>query len=224
MLCLLASNSADKWAYNISKPTWPKLIVRQIKREYEIRHEELISYHHVAIKLAYIFDGFYISHVSRLQNMRAYALTALAAIFALSADTCYDLTVATRHIFHLKYSLEVSEVHTTSTNFKPRNWHFLIIDYSLHGKLPDDQKEATFIQRRSSLFYYDLVVKSYTAAHMTMYFSAVYPPQKHKKYSKKLMWHIRCLSARSKAQRLITQAWLLLANDDCRYSAICKTV
>jgi len=31
--------------------------------------------------------------------------------------------VATRHLFYPKYSLEVSEIHTTSTNFEPRDWH-----------------------------------------------------------------------------------------------------
>ena len=54
-----------------------KLIVNQIKREYEVCHEDLILYHHAAIKLANTFDGFYISHVSRLQNTKADALAAL---------------------------------------------------------------------------------------------------------------------------------------------------
>ena len=48
-----------------------KLIINQVKGEYEIRHENLIPYHHAAIKLAGSFDGFYISYVSRLQNTKA---------------------------------------------------------------------------------------------------------------------------------------------------------
>jgi len=56
-----------------------KLIINQVKGEYEVRHEDLIPYHHVAIQLANTFDGFYISHVSRLQNTKADALAALAA-------------------------------------------------------------------------------------------------------------------------------------------------
>ena len=35
-----------------------KLIINQVKGEYEIRHEDLIPYHHAAIKLADSFDGF----------------------------------------------------------------------------------------------------------------------------------------------------------------------
>jgi len=38
-----------------------KLIINQVKREYEVRHEDLIPYHHAAIKLADSFDDFYIS-------------------------------------------------------------------------------------------------------------------------------------------------------------------
>ena len=45
-----------------------KLIVNQIKGEYELHHEDLIPYHHAAIKLDDSFDGFYISHVSRRLN------------------------------------------------------------------------------------------------------------------------------------------------------------
>jgi len=42
-----------------------KLIVNQVKGEYEVQHENLVSYHHAVIKMANSFDGFYISHVSR---------------------------------------------------------------------------------------------------------------------------------------------------------------
>jgi len=51
------------------------------------------------------------------------------------------VTVTTRH-FCPKFSLEVSEVHTTSTHFESRDWWFSIIEYALHGILPDDSKEA----------------------------------------------------------------------------------
>ena len=88
---------------------------------YEVRHEDLLPYHHPAIKLADSFDGFYISHVSRLQNTKADALSALAATLAFLVDTTYRLTVDTHHLFCLKYDLEVSKVHTTSTDFEPRD-------------------------------------------------------------------------------------------------------
>jgi len=126
----------------------------------EVRHEDLIPYHNAAIKLADLFDSFYISHVSRLPNTKADVLAVLAATLALSVDTTYRLTVTTHHLFYPKYGLEVSEVHTISTNFEPRDWRFLIIDYALHGILPDDPKEAASIRRISTTFYYDTVVKT----------------------------------------------------------------
>ena len=68
-------------------------------------HEDLIPYHHAPIKLANSFDDFYISHVSHLLNIKAGALAALTTTLALPVDTTYHLTVATRHLFCLKYSL-----------------------------------------------------------------------------------------------------------------------
>ena len=66
-----------------------KLIINQLKGENEVHHEDLVSYHHAAIQLANTFEGFYISHVSRLQNTKADALAALAATLVLPADTIY---------------------------------------------------------------------------------------------------------------------------------------
>ena len=78
--------------------------------------------------------------------MKADALAVLEATLALPANTSYHLTVATHPLLCPKYSLEVSKVHTISTNFELRDWRFSIIDYALHGILLDDPKEATSIQ------------------------------------------------------------------------------
>ena len=94
------------------------------------------------------------------KRQRADVLAVLAVTLALTTDTTYRLTVATRHLFYPKYSLEVSEVHTRSTNFEPKDWRFPIIDYVLHGILPDDPREAVSVRRRSTRFYYDAVVKT----------------------------------------------------------------
>jgi len=39
------------------------------------------------------------------------------------------------------------------------DWWFSIIDYALHGILPDNPKKATSVRWRSTRFYYDTVVK-----------------------------------------------------------------
>jgi len=72
-----------------------KLIVNQVKGEYEVRHEDFVPYYHAVIKMANSFDGFYIGHVSRFQNTKADDLAALAATLALPIDTIHHFTVAT---------------------------------------------------------------------------------------------------------------------------------
>ena len=42
-----------------------KLIVNQVRGEYEVRHEDLVPYHDAIIKLAGRFKSFYINHVPR---------------------------------------------------------------------------------------------------------------------------------------------------------------
>jgi len=71
-----------------------KLIIYQVKEEFEVRHRDLVPYYHAVIKMAKLFDGFYIGHVSQSQNTKADALAALAATLALSIDTTYHLIVA----------------------------------------------------------------------------------------------------------------------------------
>jgi len=56
------------------------LIINQVKGEYEVRHEDLVPYHHAVIKMANSFNGFYIGHVSNFQNIKGDALVALAVI------------------------------------------------------------------------------------------------------------------------------------------------
>jgi len=41
-----------------------KLIDNQVKGEYEVRHEDLVPYHHAIIKMANSFDSVYISHLA----------------------------------------------------------------------------------------------------------------------------------------------------------------
>jgi len=43
-----------------------KLIVNQVKGEYEVRHEDLVPYYHAVIERANSYDSFYIGHVSCL--------------------------------------------------------------------------------------------------------------------------------------------------------------
>jgi len=62
-----------------------KLIVNQVRREYEVRHENLVPYHNATIHMAERFKNFYIDYVPRQQNEHADALASLAASLALPA-------------------------------------------------------------------------------------------------------------------------------------------
>ena len=82
-----------------------KLIINQVKGEYEVHHEDLVPYYHAVIEMANLFDDLYIGHVSRSQNTKADALAALATKLALPVDIEYHLTVATRHLVCSKHML-----------------------------------------------------------------------------------------------------------------------
>ena len=86
----------------------------------------MVPYYHSVNKMANLFDGFYIGHVSRSQNTKADALAVLAATLALPINITYHLTVITRHLVCPKYVLKTKEVHITSTDFEPRDWRFPI--------------------------------------------------------------------------------------------------
>ncbi|XP_020262909.1 uncharacterized protein LOC109838892 [Asparagus officinalis] len=71
-----------------------KLIVNQIKGEYEVRHNDLMPYHKVATKLAQSFEGFYISYITHLKITHAKALASLAATLALVPKSTRCTTMA----------------------------------------------------------------------------------------------------------------------------------
>ena len=51
-----------------------KIIINQVRGEYEVRHEELVPYHNATIHMAERFRNFYIHHVSHQQNVHALSL------------------------------------------------------------------------------------------------------------------------------------------------------
>ena len=55
-----------------------KLIINQVCKNYEVRHEDLVSYHNTTIYMAERLRNFYIDHISRQRNAHADALASLA--------------------------------------------------------------------------------------------------------------------------------------------------
>ena len=63
-----------------------KLIVNQVRGEYEVQHEDLVSYHNATINIAEKFRSFYIDHISCQQNAHVDALASLATSLALPLE------------------------------------------------------------------------------------------------------------------------------------------
>jgi len=70
-----------------------KLIVNQVRGEYEVRHEDLVPYHNATIYMAEKFRNFYIDHEPRQQNALADALASLVASLALPAGATEKVLV-----------------------------------------------------------------------------------------------------------------------------------
>jgi len=143
----LAHEMGDLEAYGDSK-----LIINQVKGEYQVHHGDLVPYYHAVIKVANLFNGLYIGYVSRSQNTKADALAALAATLTLPIDITYHLTVATRYLVCPKQVLKTKEIHSISTDFEPRDWRFSLIDYALHDILLDDPKKRHLSDECLSIF------------------------------------------------------------------------
>ena len=69
-----------------------KLIVNQVREEYEVRHEDLVPYYSATIQMAERFKNFFIDHVPCQQNAHADALASLAASLALPAGVVKKIT------------------------------------------------------------------------------------------------------------------------------------
>ena len=83
-----------------------KLIVNQICREYEARHEDLVPYYNTTIYMAKRFRKFYIDHVPRQQNAHADALPSLAASLALPARAVGKILVYSHDLCCPRFAFE----------------------------------------------------------------------------------------------------------------------
>ena len=72
-----------------------KLMVNQVRKEYEVRYEDLVSYHNATIHMVEMFKNFYIDHIPRQQNAHADALVSLFTSLALPAGAIEKVTVMT---------------------------------------------------------------------------------------------------------------------------------
>ena len=101
-----------------------KLIVNQVRGEYEVRHEDLVPYHNATINIAEKFKSLYINHVPRQQNAHADALPSLAASLALQPKRqkrySYTAMTCTVRSSPLKIISLQSEVFKSKRFLKPQ--------------------------------------------------------------------------------------------------------
>lgn len=87
---------------------YSRLVINQVRGEYEVRNKDLISYYRAIIAWTEKFKGLYINHIPRKDNMHVDALTSLVATLALPPKVEQKVLVARRNLYHPKYALEIN--------------------------------------------------------------------------------------------------------------------
>lgn len=146
-----------------------KLIISQVKGEYDVKNKDLVPYHQATIPWAEKFTGFYIDFISRKDNTHAEAVASLVATLALSPKLKQKVLVTSRTLYHPKEALVIKNdvkqilknktLYETSTSMELRDWWFPFVDFVLYDTFPKDPKEVTLIKRRVDQFYYNAIIK-----------------------------------------------------------------
>ena len=174
-----------------------KLVINQVRGEYVVRHEDLVSYYNTTIYMAERFRNFYIDHVPHQQNTYVDSLASLAASLALLVGVVEKILIYSHDLYYPRFAfedhkkltrdLQVKEALETSTGTELRDWRYPYIDYALYGILSDDPKEAAVIRREASKFYYSAITRAlYRQSHDGIHLHCL-STKRHRKYLKRLM-------------------------------------
>ena len=86
-----------------------KLIVNQVRGEYEVIHEDLVPYYNATIYMVERFRNLYIDHVSRQQNAHADTLASLAASLPLAAGVVEKILVYSHDLYCPRSLLKITK-------------------------------------------------------------------------------------------------------------------
>ena len=75
-----------------------QLVIKQLLEEYEVKKEDLLSYHKYALRLLDKLNTVKLQHVPRSANKMADALANLAATLALGAEESINVPVCNRWV------------------------------------------------------------------------------------------------------------------------------
>ncbi|XP_019258730.1 PREDICTED: uncharacterized protein LOC109236944 [Nicotiana attenuata] len=132
-----------------------KLIINQLLRSYEVKKEDLLTYHQYASGLLEKFDQVFLNHVPREKNRKADALVNLATTMALGENESTKVYVCHRWVIPILLDLQINESHHTSVRvIEEEDWRQPLIEYLEHGKLPEDPRQRTDIKRRAPRFIF----------------------------------------------------------------------
>jgi len=95
-----------------------KLIVNQVRGEYEVGHEDFVSYHNATIYMVEKFRNFYIDHVLRQQNAHADALASLAVSLAHPAGAAEKVLVYSHNLYWSRFTFEDNQNPTRDIQVK----------------------------------------------------------------------------------------------------------
>jgi len=96
----------------------PKLIINQVRGEYEVRHEDLVPYYSATIYMAEKFRNFYIDHVPCQQNTHADALASPAASLALPAGAVEKILVHSHDLYCPRLLLKTTKIQPETVKSK----------------------------------------------------------------------------------------------------------
>nr|XP_009757669.1 PREDICTED: uncharacterized protein LOC104210465 [Nicotiana sylvestris] len=132
-----------------------KLIINQLLGSYEVKKEDLLSYHEYASSLLEKFDRVFLNHVLREENCKVDALANLAKTMTLGENESTKVYVCHRWVIPRLLDLQVNESHHTSVRvIEEEDWMQPLIEYLEHGKLPKDPRQKTDIKRRAPRFIF----------------------------------------------------------------------
>ncbi|XP_015078299.1 uncharacterized protein LOC107022106 [Solanum pennellii] len=127
-----------------------QLIIIQLSRSYEVKKEDLLSYHQYASFLLERFDRVFLNHVPREENRMADALANLATTMALGENETTKVRVCHRWVVPSCLDLQINESHHISVwVVKEEDWRKPLIEYLEHGRMPEDPRVRADIKRRA---------------------------------------------------------------------------
>ncbi|KAH0661855.1 hypothetical protein KY284_026786 [Solanum tuberosum] len=126
-----------------------QLIINQLLGNYEVKKEDLLSYHQYVNFLLERFDQVFLNHVPRD------ALANLATTMALRENETTKVRVCHRWVIPSCLDLQINESHYIYVRVvEKEDWRKPLIEYLEHERLPEDPRVRADIKRRAPRFIF----------------------------------------------------------------------